>query len=165
AHAQNMILVHRDGWPERIALRDFHESVEFVRGFLREPERAPNFAALHPRFECAPADRYYAMSSVEELRELFMDTVFVFNLTEVAHLLQRHYAFAEERFWALVRELLTDYSSSWGDADRERELGHRAALVRTESLFRGRLQEPEAGGHHHWIPNALRGPSGRTRHA
>lgn len=29
AHGQNMLLVHRNGWPVRLILRDFHDSMEF----------------------------------------------------------------------------------------------------------------------------------------
>ncbi len=43
AHAQNMILFHEDGWPMRIALRDFHESVEYVHDYVVRTDLVPNF--------------------------------------------------------------------------------------------------------------------------
>ncbi|WP_255375387.1 IucA/IucC family siderophore biosynthesis protein [Saccharomonospora sp. CUA-673] len=41
SHAQNMVLLHRDGVPTRVALRDFHDGVRFSRDRLAEPQRAP----------------------------------------------------------------------------------------------------------------------------
>ncbi len=166
AHAQNLILIHREGWPERVALRDFHDSIEYVAEYLKQPARLPNFAELDARFVNAPADRYYAMSSVEELRELFMDTVFVFNLSELAWVFERYYALGEERFWRLVHETLQAYTrSQWGDEQREALVGHRAARVRTESLFRARLEGSLPGGHHHWVPNPLHAFGEEAEHA
>lgn len=36
SHGQNMILAHKEGLPVRIALKDFHEGLEFYRPFLKE---------------------------------------------------------------------------------------------------------------------------------
>lgn len=112
AHAQNLILVHRDGWPERIVLRDFHEDTEFVPDFLREPKKVPDFSAIDPYFATVPDGDGYRMGSTEDLRQLFMDTVYVFNLTEVSFLLHRHGHMTEQRFWQLVKSALSHYSTS-----------------------------------------------------
>lgn len=54
-HGQNLVLIHREGWPVGLAMRDFHDSVEYVPRFLRDPAmphrtnsygwRASNFPA------------------------------------------------------------------------------------------------------------------------
>lgn len=156
AHAQNMILIHRDGWPVRLALRDFHDSVEYVTSYLADPKRLPDFTLVDPRFRGAPIDRYYAMSSVEELRQLFMDTVFVFNLSELSYLLEAHYGFLEKQFWHLAhRALLSHDRSSWGNTSRASALGVTAPAVRTESLFRRRLRTGWRETCNHFIPNPL----------
>ncbi|MDI1800290.1 IucA/IucC family C-terminal-domain containing protein, partial [Staphylococcus aureus] len=36
SHAQNMMLIHENGWPTRIALKDFHDGVRFKREHLSE---------------------------------------------------------------------------------------------------------------------------------
>src|SRR5690606_29756599 len=82
SHAQNLILIHRDGWPMKVALRDFHDTTEFVQDFLRSPERLPDLARIDPHFATVADDDGYRMASVEDLRELFMDTVYVFNLAD-----------------------------------------------------------------------------------
>lgn len=137
AHAQNLILVHRDGWPERIVLRDFHEDTEFVSDFLRDPEGAPDFAAIDPYFATVPDDDGYRMGSTEDLRQLYMDTVYVFNLTEVSFLLHRHGILSEARFWQHVRRALDDYSASGvTDPARIARLACDRARVTVESLLK-----------------------------
>lgn len=159
AHAQNLILVHRRGVPERVAVRDFHDSVEYVDDFLVEPGRLPDFASLHPRLARAPADRYYRMSSLEELRELVTDCLFVFNLGELAALLLDHYGFPEARFWTLVRGVLRAVATEPDDERRAAALAFDAPLVRVESLFTRRLRGEAESRCHHLVLNPLYQPS------
>jgi siderophore synthetase component len=166
AHAQNLVLVHRDGVPVRIAVRDFHDSLEYVPSFLREPGKVPNFARIDERFRDAPPGRYFAMDSVVGLGELFIDCVLVFNLCELSWLLERHYGFTELEFWRIARGVLDDYArSSWSDAEQESRLRLRAAFVRTESLFEARLRGPAEGLLQHAVPNALHEAKERENHA
>jgi 3,4-dihydroxybenzoyl-citryl-spermidine/N-citryl-spermidine--spermidine ligase len=119
AHAQNLILVHTGGWPEKIVLRDFHEDTEFVTDYLSKPELAPDFARVDSFFADIPDDDGYRMASTDALRELFMDCVYVYNLADLSFLLARFHGFPEERLWSLVRAQLDAYASS-GVTDRSR---------------------------------------------
>ena len=154
AHGQNMLLVHRDGWPERLILRDFHESVEFSPAFLRAPEKAPDFLSLNPIYRDAAPDQYYWTDNLDSLRELVMDTLFVFNLSEISHLLDIHYGLPENRFWQRVEALLAAYADKRGVQDRQALLGHDRPSILTESLITRKLLAlaPE---YHHAVPNAL----------
>ncbi|MGK9052809.1 IucA/IucC family protein [Neorhizobium petrolearium] len=154
AHGQNMLLVHRDGWPVRLILRDFHESVEFSPGFLREPEKAPDFLSINPLYREAEPDQYYWTDNLDSLRELVMDTLFVYNLSEISHLLDVCYGLPEFRFWQRVESLLTSYANERGMSRRQAELGHDRPLILTESLITRKLLalKPE---YHHAISNAL----------
>lgn len=156
AHAQNLILLHRDGWPTRIALRDFHEDTEYVRDFVRDPERIPDFAAIDPWHAAPPPNEGYDMAGLETLRELFMDTVYVFNLADLGFLLARFYEFAERDFWSLVRRKLAAYAAS-GVTERERidALDTTTARIVVESLLHKKLRDGESCGH--TVENPLRG--------
>jgi len=166
AHAQNLVLVHRGGMPTRIALRDFHDSLEYAPSFLREPGRAPDFAAIDERFRDAKPGRYYAVESVVGLRELFVDCVLVFNLCELSWLLERHYGFTELEFWRIARAVVADYGrSSWNDAEREGRLRLGSAFVNVESLFEARLRSPADALLQHPVPNALHEAGEREVHA
>jgi siderophore synthetase component len=154
AHGQNMLLVHRNGWPVRLVLRDFHDSVEFCPTFLREPEKAPDFLSLNPLYRHAAPDQYYWTDSLDSLRELVMDTLFIYNLTELSHLLDHCYHLPEARFWQRIESLLCAYAKENRMAERQAQLGHDQADILTESLMTRKLfaAKPE---YHHVVPNAL----------
>jgi siderophore synthetase component len=160
AHAQNLILLHRDGMPARVALRDFHDSLEYVPRFLARPDLVPDFSLLDPRFDDAPRGRYYAMTSERELFELFADTVLIFNLAELSWMLERRCSFPESDFWRLARAVLAEYRCSrWHEPLREAHLPARAPLLRSESLFKTRLRAASEKLLQHIVPNALREPT------
>ncbi|OOG71245.1 rhizobactin siderophore biosynthesis protein RhsF [Sinorhizobium sp. A49] len=154
AHGQNMLLVHRDGWPVRLILRDFHESIEFSPAFLREPEKAPDFLSLHPSYRDAEPDQFYWTDNLDSLRELVMDTLFVYNLSEISHLLAHCYALGEPLFWQRVENLLSSYPHKHGMSGRQARLAHDRPEILTESLMTRKLlaRKPE---YHHVVSNAL----------
>ena len=166
AHAQNLILLHRDGMPARLALRDFHDSLEYVPHFLARPELVPDFARIERRFDGARPGRHYAMSSVRELRDLFIDTVMVFNLSELSWLLEKYYGFRETEFWRLARGVVAAYESSrWHDPARAASIRLGAPCVHTESLFTARLSAPTSQLLQHVVPSDLHERVERGIHA
>jgi len=154
AHAQNAILVHRDGWPVRLALRDFHESFEYVPEFVGAPENIPAFAKLDPVFAAAPADQFYWMAELDALRELYMDTLYIFHLSELAFICERHYGLAESQFWSTVAQQLRNYAAEgWCAPERLHQLAHKAPKIRAESLIRKKFWNQPASEYHHWVEN------------
>ncbi|WJH37890.1 rhizobactin siderophore biosynthesis protein RhsF (plasmid) [Aliirhizobium terrae] len=162
AHGQNMLLVHRDGWPERLVLRDFHESIEFSPTFLREPDAAPDFLALNPLYREAKPDQYYWTDNLDFLRELVVDTLFIYNLSEVAHLFEEIYRLPEAAFWEQVDRLLHRYAREHDASRRMAALGYDEPTILTESLLTRKLlaREPE---YHHRIPNILANVTSQRR--
>ncbi|WP_250658029.1 IucA/IucC family protein [Alkalimarinus coralli] len=169
AHGQNMVLLHRNGWPEKVVLRDFHESLEYQKDYLAEPSLIPDFANLHSDYTTksghpAPDNQYFWMDSVEALRELIVDTLFVFNLTEVSHLLSVEYGFSENKFWQIVDAQLTAYAEE-GHTPQARisAIPLDAPYIQAESLIKKKLSGQRAGEFHHTIPNPLRSGTRLTR--
>ncbi len=154
AHGQNMLLVHRNGWPVRLVLRDFHESVEFCPAFLRDPQAAPNFLSLDARYREAAPDQYYWTDNLDSLRELVADTLFVYNLAEIAHLLDHTYQLPEPSFWKRVETILSTYAAEHNATARMAAIGYDQPNVLTESLLTRKLlaREPE---YHHTVPNVF----------
>lgn len=155
AHGQNMVLVHRDGWPVRLVLRDFHDSVEYVPHFLHDPGKVPDFLALDPAYRTALPDQYYWMEDVETLGELVTDALFVFNLAEISHLLQTHYGLREADFWKTVRQMLADYAAGHGSAARQAQLGLDRPEIAAEALLARKLN---TGRSSHVVSNTLSTP-------
>ncbi len=154
AHGQNLILIHREGWPVRLAMRDFHDSVEYVPGFLRDPDRLPDFAALNPAYRDAAPNEYYWMESPEMLGELFLDCLFVYNLAEISHLLRHSHGLDEAGFWSDIGRRMRAHSLEFGLTDRQAALGLFQPRIRTESLLRRKLSPPGTQCAHE-IPNSL----------
>lgn len=154
AHGQNLMLILQDGWPVKLAARDFHESLEYRLDYLDQPQSVPNFAALNPAYQNAPEDKYYWMSSVEAVRELVMDTLYVFNLIELASVLQAHYGLAEAQFWQQVDCSITKHLAQFPELkDKFSQLGHHAPSLQTESLLRKKLFGDRQTEFHHSISN------------
>lgn len=154
AHGQNMVLVHRDGWPERLILRDFHDSLEFVPDFLADPKMAPDFPALDPRYRRALPNQYYWMERPEDLRDLFVDCLFVFNLSEISHLVQSFYGISEGAFWHRVSLRLAADIAEHGLGERAACLGFGSPEIVIESLLARKLGL-SGDALQHKVPNPL----------
>lgn len=156
AHGQNILVQHNQGWPEKVIVRDFHESLEYVHDYLEQPELAPIFSEFEEVYCSGKPNQYYWMSDVEALRELVVDTLFVFNLTDLAVLLEDHYQYAEAKFWQLVFNSFKKYQAA--------ELTSQARIsamdifqqnIRTESLLDKKLRGDRETEFHHQIDNPL----------
>ena len=155
AHGQNSLLVIRDGWPQALLLRDFHDSVEYARDFLPPGVPEPDFGPREALYDNAPDNQFYRMSGPEALRELVMDTLFIYNLSELALLLDEAYGFSESQFWDRVSRILINYGEQQPSCRaRLARLGWNQPWLRTESLLRQKLQAAPAPGNHS-VPNAL----------
>lgn len=158
AHAQNMVLVHHHGWPKKIILRDFHESLEYVEEYIANPELIPDFKAINPTYKTAKPNQYYWMESVEALRELLVDTLFVFNLSELAMLMEQHFYYPERAFWKLVHSRIHHYNQAGHTSpERIKQIALNPAQIKTESLLTRKLQDNPQGEFHHAIPNPFYG--------
>jgi siderophore synthetase component len=154
AHGQNMILVHRDGWPERVILRDFHESAEYAPDLLRDVPPVPDLGAVDPAHAGPPDDRFHAMRSAAVVAELVTDSLFVFNLAEITTLLARRHGLDEAGFWAGLGRRLRRHAAEHGLTDRLEALGVEAPALRVEALLARKLGLAETHGSFA-APNAL----------
>ncbi|OUS31603.1 hypothetical protein A9Q99_03275 [Gammaproteobacteria bacterium 45_16_T64] len=156
AHGQNIVLVHNEGWPETIVLRDFHDSVEYVKDYLAAPHLEPHFNEINTAYIDAPDNKYYWMTSEEALRELVIDTLFVFNISEIAHLLEREYQHPESDTWSEVIDQLSQYALNGCTAlDRIAKVDPFNDVIQTESLLTLKLNPAQDAIVSHDIPNAL----------
>ncbi|MBL3555827.1 MULTISPECIES: IucA/IucC family protein [Marinobacter] len=163
AHAQNTVLIHCDGWPVGIALRDFHDSVEYVESYLAPSTGQPDFGPRNTMYQNAADNRYYRMATPEALRELAMDTLFVYNLSELAGFCEDYFGLCEANFWKQVRTVLANYRRDHPELEaRVDQLGATAPSILTESLMTRKLRGPAAPECHHRIANPLAGTCGKA---
>ncbi|UWR62891.1 IucA/IucC family protein [Phaeobacter inhibens] len=155
AHGQNLILQHDNGWPTGLIARDFHDGVEYVDTLLSQPALCPDLAAIDPAFASAEPDQFHALSCADGLRELVMDTLFVFNLADLSDLLQRHFDLPETRFWQRLRDRLDRYAADHGQAQRMAALAPFAPQIHAESLITRKIDPDRRGSYRHLIDNPL----------
>jgi siderophore synthetase component len=125
-----------------------------VESYLANPSLQPNFAQLNDCYQDAPANQYYWMDSVEALRELVIDTLFVFNLSELACVFERYFHFREDDFWDLVYDRLQHYAQQ-GHCSQARldQMPINQDQIFTESLIKKKLADTEADLFHHKVSN------------
>jgi 2-[(L-alanin-3-ylcarbamoyl)methyl]-3-(2-aminoethylcarbamoyl)-2-hydroxypropanoate synthase len=162
SHAQNMVLVHVDGLPSRVALRDFHDGVLFSRDRLAEP-------ALCPNLEEMPAhhvnwDSFVETEDLEQVTGFLLRAFIFINLGELTAFLEDAYGLAETEFWAITREIVAEHQRRFA------VLGDRLAIfdVARPRLNVSRLTAqrllPDNEIRMHSVPNPLCLP-GRTEEA
>ncbi|KIC47849.1 IucA/IucC family protein [Tateyamaria sp. ANG-S1] len=154
AHGQNLLLEHDNGWPIGLIARDFHESVEYVPDLLSQPDLVPDLAAIDPVYANAAPGQFHRMAGGEDLRELVMDTLFVYNLSELAALLQRHYGLTETLFWQRVRTVIDQHVARRELKARQAAFAPFVPSISTESLLTLKLNGG-TGVFRHTVPNPL----------
>ncbi|WP_432777117.1 IucA/IucC family protein [Brevibacillus gelatini] len=109
SHAQNMVLLHRDGLPVRVALKDFHDGIRFSKTYLSAPERCPALfetPAYHARVN---RNSFIETDDLALVRDFMHDAFFFINIGELALLMADAFGFSEKRFWELVHQVLEAY--------------------------------------------------------
>jgi siderophore synthetase component len=109
SHAQNMVLLHRDGMPERVALKDFHDGVRYSRRWLSGA--APALDAPPPEHARINPNSFVETDDADELRDFTADALFFVNLAEIAWFFECHFDLDEAGFWAIATGVIRDYQA------------------------------------------------------
>jgi siderophore synthetase component len=140
AHAQNLILIHEDGRPRRIALRDFHDGIRFSPAGLADPARRPALRPTPPEHLAVNRNSYLEAAGDDEVRDFAHDCLFFVNLAELAMFLEDRFDLAEERFWSLARGVIERHRRRFPElAERAARFDVLAPEVSVEQLTTRRL--------------------------
>ncbi|AMA71826.1 IucA/IucC family protein [Aneurinibacillus thermoaerophilus] len=109
SHAQNMVLLHKQGMPTRVVLKDFHDGIRFSRTHVVDAKTCP--ALLHPPEYHARVNRnsFIETDDPETVRDFVHDAFFFINIGELALFMEEYFAFNETKFWLLVRGIIETY--------------------------------------------------------
>lgn len=109
AHGQNMALLHKDGEPTRVALRDLPGGVRFYTRRADDPLRPTGLRdsdPLHPNsYSTSPMET----DNTDKIRNFLLDSLLQISLAELSNVLEEHYGLKESRFWLLAAEAVRDY--------------------------------------------------------
>lgn len=135
SHAQNMLLVHEQGMPVRVALKDFHDGVRYSKSLLRDAAQLPALTDAPQAHARVNPNSFLETDDANELRDFTQDALCFVNLAELAWFLAQHYHFAEQEFWVLARRVVRQYQSDHPDlAPRFRLFDFFADRIDVEQL-------------------------------
>ncbi|MCZ1267992.1 IucA/IucC family siderophore biosynthesis protein [Paenibacillus tundrae] len=155
SHAQNMLLIHREGRPSRIALKDFHDGIRFTREALADPKLCPALVEVPEYHRRVNRNSFLETEEPTEVRDFIHDAFFFINLGELALFMQEHYQIREQTFWNSVRKIITDYQQRFPEFHERYELYSLFdPEIGVEQLTKRRLF-PDHELRIHQVPNPL----------
>ncbi|OBZ12302.1 IucA/IucC family siderophore biosynthesis protein [Bacillus sp. FJAT-26390] len=112
SHGQNMIVVMKQGIAQRIALKDFHDGIRYSPS-VPHPLGYPAIEYPPANHQRLNRNSFIEKDRPEELTDFLLDALFLINLSEIAFFLEKHYGFAERRFWAVTAEAVIAYQKDF----------------------------------------------------
>jgi siderophore synthetase component len=133
-------LIHKDGKPERVALKDFHDGIRFSRRHLSDPEACPALnpvPAHHPKIN---RNSFIETDDPAVVRDFVHDAFFFINLAELCMFLEERFGLEEMAFWQTVAEVIREYERE-NPQHRERyeQFDLFADTIQVEQLTKRRL--------------------------
>ena len=122
SHAQNMVLIHKDGLPVKAALKDFHDGIRFSRHLLRNPELLPELQDAPKEHAKINPNSFLETHAANELRDFTQDALWFVNLAELAIFLNTHYDFDEIKFWTMLRSIINQHKEKHPEFAQRYEL-------------------------------------------
>ncbi len=140
SHGQNIILVHQQGWPTRILLKDFHDGVRYSPAHLAHPELAPELDQLPPEHAKTNSMSFILTDDLDGIRDFSCACLFFVALTDIAIFLNQTYSVAEQDFWQWAAEVIQDYQQQHPEHHQRYQIFDVfAEKLRIESLTKRRL--------------------------
>ncbi|MBD2870543.1 IucA/IucC family protein [Paenibacillus arenilitoris] len=117
SHGQNLVLIARNGRPERIAVRDLPGGVRFYTRSEGERARLAGLRdsdPLHPNsYSTSPMET----DNVNKIRNFLMDSFFQIMLAELCLVLEEYYGLKESAFWRAAAEQIHSYLRQFGQGE------------------------------------------------
>ena len=140
SHGQNIILVHQQGWPTRVLLKDFHDGVRYSPAHLAHPELAPQLEQLPAQYAETNRMSFILTDDLKGIRDFSCACLFFVALSDIAISLQQHYGLAEQDFWQWAAEVIHEYQQQHPEhQERYTSFDVFADTLRIESLTKRRL--------------------------
>ena len=153
SHAQNMALIHVDGRPARLAVKDFHDGVRFSRPLLARPELCPELAGTPAHH--VNRNSFIETDDLDLVADYLLDALLFVNLGELSLFLADQYGFDEREFWAAARRAVRGYQQRFPElAERFAALDVFKPSIDVEKLTTRRLL-PDTELRLHAKPNPL----------
>ncbi|RSL35031.1 IucA/IucC family siderophore biosynthesis protein [Salibacterium salarium] len=155
SHAQNIILIHKEGFPSRLALKDFHDGLRFSKKNLKQPAACPD---LHLEPAHHREINRHSFMQTDDLSAVtnFMHSAFFFVcISELCIYLNEKYGLKEKYFWEMVAQVIHDYQKDHPQYKQNFKLFDLfSKTIQIEQLARRRMwKDTEVGPKS--VPNPL----------
>lgn len=111
AHAQNTLLIVKDGLPVGVAIRDLPGGLHYIAGQTTNEAHLQQLRQAPAHRNAANASNGFAMGTTEEARDYLLEVLLFIHLSELAHRLALHHGFDESRFWHLAAQTVRYYQT------------------------------------------------------
>jgi len=139
-HAQNIVLIHENGYPVKILLKDLHDGVRYSPNHLTQQDLRPDFYSLPPAHAALNRGSFIETEDTDGIRDMTVACLFFVALSDIAIFMQTHYHYSEVAFWQQVADCVTDYQTSNPEHQVRFDLFDVfAEQTRIESLAKRRL--------------------------
>ncbi len=141
SHAQNMILIHKEGWPIRVALKDFHDGVRFIPEQVTHRERLSAIWATPEQHLTTNSSSYICASEPEDVKNYLYSAFFSMSLSEVALFFDLNFRLPESVFWESLVDCIISYQCEFPEQQRQFKLFNlQSEYVIVEAHTKRRLQ-------------------------
>lgn len=144
SHAQNMMLIHEEGWPTRIALKDFHDGIRFKPSLLSEIAQDPQLRETPEAHRKVNQNSFIETEDVELVRDFLHDAFFFINIAEIIDFVARQYDIKASEQWEKVRAVIEQYQQTFPDLPNYRHFDLFVPTIQVEKLTTRRLREDVA---------------------
>ncbi|PHV06770.1 IucA/IucC family siderophore biosynthesis protein [Janthinobacterium sp. BJB412] len=139
-HAQNTLLILRDGLPCRSAVRDLPGGLHYLPASCTDLDALAGLRGAPAYRNALNASAGFAFGSTGEARDYLLEVLFFINLGELAHRLALHADYAEAAFWRQARATVLAYQAGFPEmAERHRVFDLLGPGLQLECLAARRL--------------------------
>jgi siderophore synthetase component len=135
-----MILIHNDGMPARVALKDFHDGIRFSRRHLADPGACPELNPVpghHPKIN---RNSFIETDDPAVVRDFVHDAFFFINIAELCMFLEEHFGLDEAEFWRITAGVIREYEREHPQhRERFEQFDLFADTIQVEQLTKRRL--------------------------
>ncbi|HTG69214.1 MAG TPA: IucA/IucC family protein [Candidatus Udaeobacter sp.] len=109
SHGQNLILIHKDGRPGRLAIKDFHDGLRFSRDHLTQPDACPGLHLEPAHHRAMNRHSYMQTDDLSAVKDFVHSAFFFVCISELGIFLNEQYGLEETDFWKMAAEVIYDY--------------------------------------------------------
>jgi siderophore synthetase component len=140
SHAQNIILIHKNGRPIRLALKDFHDGLRFSKKNLQQPESCPNLHLEPAHHRAINRHSFMQTDDLSAVTDFLHSAFFFVCISELCMFLNERYGLEETYFWEMVAQVIHEYQKEHPQHKKNFDLYDLfSETIQIEQLARRRL--------------------------